>query len=69
MEKETYLKDIILKSLVNDILDNLDYNPCNSDWEFSTKDYEKTIETLLELILEEQPIMPFTFIRDYLKWN
>ena len=31
MEKETYLKDIILKSLVNDILDNLDYNPCNSD--------------------------------------
>ena len=65
MSKETYLENI-LKKFIDDSLDSLDYNPCNSDWEFSIKTYEKTIEVLFELILDEKPDMPFTFIRDYL---
>jgi hypothetical protein len=31
------------------------------------KTYEETTEKLFELIIEEKPDMPFTFIRDYLK--
>lgn len=68
MKKETYLENI-LKWFINDSLDSLDYNPCNSDWEFSIKTYEETIEKLFDLIIDEKPEMPFTFIRDYLKWT
>lgn len=68
MKKETYLENI-LKRLIDDSLDTLMYHPCNSDWEFSIKTYEETMEKLFDLIIEEKPDMPFTFIRDYLKWT
>lgn len=68
MEKETYLENI-LKKFIDDSLDSLMYNPCNSDWEFSMKTYEETMEKLFELIIEEKPDMPFTFIKNYLKWT
>lgn len=66
MEKEKYLENI-LNMFIESSLETLDYNPCNSDWEFSEKTYLKTIESIKEMILDEQPEMPFTYIRDYLK--
>ena len=66
MEKEKYLENI-LRKFIDDSLDSLMYNPCNSDWEFSIKTYEQTIENLTQAILDEKPEMPFTYIRDYIK--
>lgn len=68
-KERRWLIEIVLRWFVTDCLDTLEYYPANSDGEFSLNEYEKTVESLLDALVEEQPDQVFMYIKEWLKNN
>lgn len=68
-KERRWLIEIVLRWFVTDCLDTIEYYPTNSDGEFSLTQYKKTIESLLDTLVEEQPDQVFMYIKEWLNNN
>ena len=57
------------KDLITWILEWLQFDICNNDWEHSDKDYERVVDEIYNAMLDEEEEDPREYILEYLKKN
>lgn len=65
-KERRWLIEVVLRGLVEDCLETLEWYPANSDGEFSEPQWTRMVENLLDDMVEEQPEQIFKFVKEYI---